>query len=264
MSDEGRKVRVYLITAPIGDFLGDMSVNAFETLKRLEVVFVEDTGSDDEGNVVEKLRRKGVLTDAHELIGISCPEDTVAKLGRVDELVARGTDFAILADKGLPCFIDPGREIVEHLLEKHADAVRLIPIGTSSAVDATVAMSGTNCTMYAFLGHFPEEYRLDDDITGLDMPLIYYVRGDSLTKFVDILQARLGKEAESLEILVFRNIRHRKNVHVRLFRLDEPVASFEHFVRARDGPGPDVFSDNFTVMLRRAKRLATRPKKPLP
>jgi len=243
------KPKLYLIAAPIGDFFGDLSVNALQTLRRIRVVFVEDTGFDVEDLLVEKLRAKGILTEEHKLIPIAGPDDSRRQLPLVDKLIREGTSFAILADRGLPCFIDPGTEIVNHVIEKHQGEVDLVPIGASSAMDAAIAMSGVNCTRFTFLGHYPQDHGLDRDFLRLGVPIVIYVRGDSLVSFVESLRARLGRKAGSFQLTIFSNIRQRLNSTQRRFRLDEPVESFAGFSPADDSSADGICKNNFTVIL---------------
>jgi hypothetical protein len=245
------KAKAYLIAAPIGDFLGDLSVNAMETLKRLQVVFVEETETTGSGPLVERLIEKEILSRKHELVAISGPEQTLEKLPLVDDLVKEREPFAILSDKGLPCFLDPGKEIVNHLIEKHSDKVELIPIGASSALDAAIVLSGVDCSRFVFLGHFPEDCRMDVDLVSLGMPSIFYVRGDSLVQFANQLQASLGAHAGDFRLSVFCNIRHRLHSKQRRFRMDDPLEQFEEFNPPEPHDGGDGFRNNFTTMLHR-------------
>jgi hypothetical protein len=249
VSEHTNRPKLYLIAAPIGDFFGDLSVNALQTLRRIRVVFVEDTGFDVEDLLVEKLRSRGILTEEHELFPIAGPEDSRRQLPFVDEMIRKGTSFAILADRGLPCFIDPGTEIINHIIEKHTGSIDLVPIGASSAMDAAIAMSGVNCTRFIFLGHYPQDHGLNLDFHLLGVPVVVYVRGDSLLSFIEKLRSRLGRKAGSFYLTVFSNIRQRLHSALRRFKLSEPIESFAGFTPADDSTPDGICQNNFTVIL---------------
>lgn len=251
MEANAKKTKFYLIAAPIGDFFGDLSVNALQTLRKVREVFVEDTGFEGEDLLVEKLRARGILTDEHNLHPIAGPDDSLRQIPLVDELIRKGISFAILADRGLPCFIDPGTEIVNHVLDRHAERVDLIPIGASSALDASIAMSGVNCTRFVFLGHFPQDHGMKLDFERLGVPVIVYVRGDSLVDFVRKLRSRLGRRASSYRLAVLCNIRQRKNSSQRRFGLGEPIENFERFSPTDESKTDGICQNNFTVIVHR-------------
>ncbi len=213
------------------------------------MVFVEDTGFDVEDLLVEKLRAKGILTEEHKLIPIAGPDDSRRQLPLVDEMIREGTSFAILSDRGLPCFIDPGTEIVNHVIEKHTGSMELVPIGASSAMDAAIAMSGVNCTRFIFLGHYPQDHGLDRDFLSLGVPAVIYVRGDSLVSFIESLRTRLGRKAGAFRLTVFSNIRQRLHSGLRRFKLSEPTENFAVFSPDDDSPADGICQNNFTVIL---------------
>jgi 16S rRNA C1402 (ribose-2'-O) methylase RsmI len=247
--DTHKKVEVFLIAAPIGDIISDFCMSALEVLKRMKYVFVEDIGIEHDGELIARLKKRKIVTDDQVLLGISDMQSTLRHFKLIDDLVEKRTSFAILSDKGLPCFLDPGLEIVEYLLAKHNAVVDLIPLGASSALDAALVISGVNCNHFIFLGHYPDEHRLDLDFAALKMPAIYYVRGDSLLDFVKDLKNKLGQESESFLLSVFSNIRQNVNRISHRFGLAAPLSDFEMFDLPDNEQADDICMNNLVVVL---------------
>ncbi len=168
------KSRVYLIASPIGDHLADLSLAATRVLPKLRHLFIE---ADD--TYIARLREHGIIGPEQQLHVLDHPQ-----LERARELLAAGESFAILASSGIPCFVDPGREIVDLCLSQHLDEIELVPLGMSSALDAALSMCGTDVTFFRFNGHYPEHF-LPPMKGGAALPVVYFVRGHALAAFVD-------------------------------------------------------------------------------
>ena len=173
---------VYLVAAPIGDYVQDMSVAAIHVLKKVRHVFVE---ADDA--FLAKLRDRDMISAEHRVYVMDEPRIEEAK-----KLIARGESFAITASSGIPCFLDPGRDIVRLCLDEHLDAVELIPIGLSSALDAGLCMAGMDPAFFHFNGHYPEHYIFDDVMPANEIALIYFVRGGAIRQFVTEVSERVS------------------------------------------------------------------------
>jgi hypothetical protein len=251
MSAKKKKVKVYLIASPIGDVLGDFCVSALEIIKRLEHLFVEDIEVDSEGELTSRMKKRRIITSKHKLHKIVHGAKTVRYFPLIDELIEQRTSFAVLSDRGLPCFLDPGLEITQYLFSKYSDEVELVPLGISSALDGAIVLSGVDCTNFMFLGHYPEQYCLDVDFSSSKMPVIFYVRGDSLVPFVEEVRAKIGVADGSFKIAVFANIRQRQNSKIRHFSLDEPLSDFESFDSPEPRAGQHIYQNNYTVMVYR-------------
>lgn len=199
--------QVYLIPSPIGDRLSDFSFAGMRALDKLEHLFFE---AEDE--FYGRMCRKDLIGARHQITFLSDPERAVE---RAVELVAAETPFGIIASGGLPCFVDPGWEIVDRLLQQHLEEVELVPVGMSSALDAALAMTGRDLHQFLFLGHVPELYTLNQQLVDHRLPLVYFVRGPSLRA----LFSQLGKLQGPWErILLFKDIRKRSRFALTLLR----------------------------------------------
>lgn len=140
MSESGNCL--YVIATPLGN-LGDMSFRAVETLRKVDLVAVEDT------------RRSGQLLSHY---GISTPMLSLHEHNeeqRVKDLIERihsGKSIAIISDAGTPLISDPGYRLVCAALD---EGIRVIPIPGSSAVITALSVSGLATDRFVFEGFLP-------------------------------------------------------------------------------------------------------------
>ena len=139
MADKGV---LYLVTTPIGH-LGDMSLRAIETLRRVDMVASEDT------------RKTGHLLKHFE-IGkpqVAFHEHNERKAGpRIVRLLEEGRDVALVTSAGTPGISDPGFTLVRLALEAGIE-VTMIP-GPCALVMAVV-LSGLPVHSFTFKGFAP-------------------------------------------------------------------------------------------------------------
>lgn len=189
-----KKIPIYLIAVPIGSYLSDMPIASLQQCQKTKIIFVESMG-----RLIQKLQGKGYLTAAHRLIVMDGNSLEIAKA-----LLKEGTSFAILADTGNPCFVDPGHEIVRHILDQYLQQVTLVPLGMSSALDAGLSMAGLDIQKFHFCGHFPENHLNVTEVGG-HLPLVFYVAGKGVRDWFEWVN-------ESFQwriVTLYRNIRDR-------------------------------------------------------
>ncbi len=203
-------IPVYLIASPIGDYLQDMSLAAIHTLGSVTHVFVEAND-----NYLARLRQRGVIGDQQKVHFLDRPQVDQAR-----ELIVAKEPFAIMASSGIPCFVDPGRQLVSLCLDHHPQEVELIPIGVSSALDAALCMCGLNVDVFHFYGHYPEHHVFERALPDDGIPLVYFVRGDTIGDFLH----QVDRSVSHLRrVILFRDIRKkgRAQVTVLPWPLDE-------------------------------------------
>ncbi len=138
---------LYVVATPIGN-LEDLSLRAWEALRRCDAIAAEDT------------RTTRTLLDAW---GIATPllaahrhNEQEAAEGIVDRL-ARGERIALVSDAGAPAVSDPGARIVRHV---RAAGFRVVPLPGPSAVIAALMASGATRDEepgFAFAGFMPSK-----------------------------------------------------------------------------------------------------------
>lgn len=247
------RIPVYLLAAPIGDYIGDMSLAATQLVGQVALLLVEDTGVENRNDLAERLRRHGVIKPNQQVLGIRTTDAAPPWLEPVERMVSQGQPFAILADKGLCCFLDPGLEVVQYLLAHHAERVELVPIGASSALDAAIMVSGVDCSRFMFMGHFPEYHAWPERPARKGIPAIAYVRGDSLGMFWVQARHRLRADRD-MQMTVLRNLRARLRRAWTRFDVADATPEAEARIEALM-QGPEVadgtFLHDFVVVLHR-------------
>src|SRR3989338_1404604 len=95
---------LYIVATPIGN-LNDITLRALETLKRVSVVYCEDT------RVTRKLfERHGIATPMKSYHQHSSRQ-------KVKEIIEslRAGDVALVTDAGTPGIADPGNELIDEI-----------------------------------------------------------------------------------------------------------------------------------------------------
>jgi hypothetical protein len=196
---------VYLVAAPIGDYMQDMSVAAIHALRGVRHVFVE---ADD--RFVARLRAQQILSERHHVYSL-----VTDQVGRARDLIVAQQPLAIVASSGIPCFLDPGRHIVRMCLDHHLDEVELVPVGVSSALDAALCMCGTDIDRFRFNGHYPENHQFDASLPDLGVPLVYFVRGPAIGAFVREVLAEIP---HIQRLVVLKDVRKKQRARVMVLR----------------------------------------------
>ncbi|MEX2155933.1 MAG: 16S rRNA (cytidine(1402)-2'-O)-methyltransferase [Gemmatimonadales bacterium] len=135
---------LYVVATPLGN-LGDLSLRAADTLKRVAVVAAEDTR-----------HTKPLLThigsDA-EMVSFHAhsPERAIERILR---LLGLGKDVALVTDAGTPAVSDPGALLVA---AARARDVPVVTIPGPTAVAASLSISGLSADRYLFLGFLPRK-----------------------------------------------------------------------------------------------------------
>ncbi|MGA2535354.1 MAG: 16S rRNA (cytidine(1402)-2'-O)-methyltransferase [Terracidiphilus sp.] len=135
---------LYLVATPIGN-LGDITLRALDTLKRVDRIACEDT------------RQTQKLLNHFEIQTptVSCHQHN--ERGRAVELVEAlkaGGRIALVSDAGMPGISDPGAWLAAEAI---AAGVPVIPIpGANAALSALVA-SGLPTAEFHFIGFLPEK-----------------------------------------------------------------------------------------------------------
>lgn len=135
---------LYVVATPLGN-LGDLTIRAADTLRRVAVVAAEDTR-----------RTRGLLShlDAHpRLLSFHAHSDP-ARIDEVLALLRDGESVALVTDAGTPGVSDPGPLLVAAV---RAAGLPVVPIPGASAVTTALSASGLPADRYVFLGFPPRK-----------------------------------------------------------------------------------------------------------
>jgi 16S rRNA (cytidine1402-2'-O)-methyltransferase len=133
---------LYVVATPIGN-LGDMTLRALDTLKRVDRVAAEDT------------RVSGALL-AHfdisrPMVSIREHNERVAA-DKVIAWIAAGESVAYVSDAGTPAVSDPGARLVAAV---RAAGLVVVPIPGVSAVTTALSAAGVESGTWLFHGFLP-------------------------------------------------------------------------------------------------------------
>ncbi len=190
---------LYIVATPIGN-LNDITLRALETLKRVSVVYCEDT------RVTRKLfERHGIPTPLKSYHQHSSSQ-------KVREIVEslRAGDVALVTDAGTPGVADPGNELVHQLTvsqfvssstdKQETDKLKdlqIVPIPGPSALTAAASVSGFNMSKFLFLGYVPKKGRSNffKQVAESEVPVILYETPHRIVKTLEEL-VEMIKEGE--------------------------------------------------------------------
>ena len=179
---------VYFCATPLGN-LGDITVRSLETLKKVELVFAEDT------------RRTRVLLDHYE---IKKPvhrydDHTVIEGSHLEELLLQEKEIAVVTDAGMPLISDPGYELIQYCLEK--DIPYEVQPGPS-AVLLALANSGLPSHQFSFMGFLPrkkkERISFLEELKGRKETLIFYETPHRIEKALEDVHFVFGNRKAAL------------------------------------------------------------------
>lgn len=138
-SFQNDNAKIYIVGTPIGN-LEDITIRALETLKKVDIIYCEDTRNTarllSHYDITKKLKSYHLFNEneiTEELI----------------EKVKNGENVAIVSDAGMPCISDPGFLAVRDAAKEGIDVV-IVP-GVSAGLMAVVA-SGISCSKYYYAG----------------------------------------------------------------------------------------------------------------
>ena len=134
---------VYLVPVPIGN-LGDITLRALETLKKVDLIACEDT------------RNTGFLLSQYEikpprLISLHKYNERKRSSEILGSLLA-GHDVAVVSDAGSPGISDPALLFIQSAIES---GIQIVPLPGATALIPALIASGLNTSLWQFCGFAP-------------------------------------------------------------------------------------------------------------
>jgi 16S rRNA (cytidine1402-2'-O)-methyltransferase len=133
---------LYVVATPIGN-LGDITVRALETLKKVDLVACEDT------------RQTAKLLSHFEISTRTVSYHEHNEITRAAEIIIeleQGAQVALVSDAGTPAISDPGHRLV-NLCVRHG--IKIVPLPGASAFVTALAASGMPTEEFTFVGFLP-------------------------------------------------------------------------------------------------------------
>ena len=176
------KGKLYIVSTPIGN-LGDMSLRAISTLKKVSLVAAEDT---------RHSKKLFTYYDITTPITSYFEHNKNYKIPQLISQLNKGKDLALISDAGTPSISDPGYRIVRQAINND---IEIVSIPGASAVLAALVSSGVPTDRFLFEGFLPtKKGRLKriERVKDFDGTLIYYESPHRLVKSLKQFSEILG------------------------------------------------------------------------
>lgn len=170
--------RLFIVATPIGN-LGDITLRAIETLKKVDLILCEDT------------RVTRGLLDKYEIVTPTMSYHAQSKLSKTEkifELLEEGKDLALVSDAGTPGISDPGALLISKVKAK---GIEVIPIPGPTAVIAALSACGLPTHEFTFLGFLPHKKgreTLFKEIAQSKRTIVFYESPHRILKTLESLQ----------------------------------------------------------------------------
>ncbi len=158
---------LYIVATPIGN-LKDIAPRALETFRGVDLILCEDT------RVTQKLMiHYGIektLMSYHQ-------HSKLQKTDYIISLLETGKDLALVSDAGTPGISDPGNKLIESIVSRLQDKVKIVTIPGPSAITAAASISGFPMDNFLFLGFPPvknKRKKFFEEVIGAKYPVIFY------------------------------------------------------------------------------------------
>ena len=135
---------LYIVATPIGN-LDDISLRAIETLKRVDMIAVEDTRHS--GRLLGHLGISKKLISLHE-------HNEHARIAGIIEKLSSGLDIALISDAGTPLISDPGFALVNAV---HDAGLKVSPIPGASSIIAALSAAGMPTDKFSYFGFLSQK-----------------------------------------------------------------------------------------------------------
>jgi len=194
---------LYVVAMPIGQWT-DLSPRAIDVLDRVDVILAEDTRVSGQILKFVNVSTRMVSLNAHSEAG---------KADRVIESLESGQSLALISDAGTPGISDPGRLLVERVVEK---GFQVIPVPGPSALTAALSVSGFPAAPSHFFGFLStkssaREQELERALS-YDGTLIFYEAPHRIVDFAE----RLDRTAHGRKVVFAREL---TKIHEQLIRV---------------------------------------------
>lgn len=172
---------LYIVATPIGN-LEDISIRALRILGEVDFILCEDT------------RVTGVLLKRYDIktrtISFHQHSDD-KKIDSMLNLLAEGKNLALVSDAGTPGISDPGGKLVQAVVEKFGEDVKVESVPGPSAVTAALSISGVPTDKFVFMGFPPHKkgrMTFIEKIFDSELPVVVYESKHRIIKFLEELK----------------------------------------------------------------------------
>ena len=174
---------LFLIATPIGN-LGDITIRALETLRRVELVAAEDTRTAKK--LFQRYRIKARLVSLHD-------NSSAAQRRRLLEKLESGADIGLISEAGTPGISDPGYRLIVEAAER---SLRITPLPGPCAAISALCASALPLDSFYFTGFLPPRpgpaRRRLEALKEIEATLVFYESPRRLNATLELLAEVFG------------------------------------------------------------------------
>ncbi len=158
---------LYIIATPIGN-LEDISQRALRILNTVDLILCEDT----------RITKK--LLNHYKIIKPTISYHHYSRQNKIDYILKQlkqGKKIALVSDAGTPGISDPGNELIEKIVDKFGNKIKITPIPGPCASTAALSISGLAIDKFLFLGFLPHKKKRQkflQEIIQSNYPTVFY------------------------------------------------------------------------------------------
>lgn len=229
---------LYLIPTPIGN-LEDITLRAINTLKKVDIIFCEDTRI--AGLLLSKLEIKKKLISCNNI-----NEDVVKE--KALSYLNEGLNIGLITDRGTPIISDPGYKVVEFIVNNGYNVVGLP--GPTALIPALIT-SGIEPSPFLFYGFLnSKQSKLEkelEQLKSLKYTLIFYESPHRIISMLESLKKVFGNRKISVnrEISKLYEEIYRGTINEVIDELGEEIKG--EFVIIVEGNKDTVDYDNMSI-----------------
>jgi len=169
---------LYVVATPIGN-LEDISLRAIRVLGEVDFVLCEDTRVTAKLLSHYKINTRTISFHEHS-------DDK--KLSQIISWLENNKSIAMVSDAGTPGISDPGGKLIQAVVEKFGDSVKIEVVPGPSAVTAALSISGIPTNKFLFLGFPPHKKGRQtflEKIFSSEYPVVVYESKHRILKFLN-------------------------------------------------------------------------------
>jgi len=213
---------LYIVGTPIGN-LEDISLRALRILGEVDFILCEDTRVTKK--LLEHYKIKTPVISYHQ-------HSDFSKTNYILGLLGEGKDLALVSDAGTPGISDPGGKLVQAVLERFGEDMKIESVPGPSAVTAALSISGIPTDKFIFLGFPPHKKGRQTFLKKIiesNYPVVVYESKHRIIKFLEELnrishiaylesQTEKGKEQKERKLTSVVVCRELSKMHETIYR----------------------------------------------
>jgi 16S rRNA (cytidine1402-2'-O)-methyltransferase len=211
---------LFVVATPIGN-LEDISLRALRILKEVDLILCEDTRVTKK--LLDRYQIKKPLLSYHQ-------HSKLQKIDYIISLLKEGKNLALVSDSGTPGISDPGNKLVEEVINRLGEKVKITPIPGASALTCAASVSGFPMDRFLFLGFLPKKKKRREilrEILESKYPVIFYESPYRILKTLKELKDVMNSEQRAANNIVVARELTKKFETIYRGKIDEVIEKIE-------------------------------------